>query len=351
MLKECPQCKSKKLILFNRRSFDHVIELRNDQWTFVDPRIQDLPVFSSVPYLLKCGNCHHLEEIDIYEYQIFSPNLKEYKEVTLDLDQTVIKSISNSLWYPKGAFEEYSKEDFHFELQEYKEKYKTRIRPYFKELLEYLEENFEKINIYTAATEEYANNIIKHLNINKLGYIKTRKDCFTDRCLSFDRESMKSIDNQIILEDKPLGIHGSNNAIFKVEAYNLYNEKDIELNNLLTFLKNYEGQREISIKKEIPIEIEFRCRNIKISGLIKTEQLMSNINLKHKLAVQEFKECKYFHDKKTTPLIFRIINNEAYAYISHVQYKTYVKMCKVINCEIMSEKEWNSALTNLLPQN
>jgi TFIIF-interacting CTD phosphatase-like protein len=93
--------------------------------------------------------------------------------ICLDLDETII----NVSHIP-------SKQD-HFRFKIGHNVYYGQRRPGLKRFLAFLFENFESVNIWTAATQDYADNVIKHIMTpvqrRQLKFLFTRKNIKIDR--------------------------------------------------------------------------------------------------------------------------------------------------------------------------
>jgi len=96
------------------------------------------------------------------------------KLIVLDLDETLFHTEVNK----DGDYFDQSNYDFKFQLEEYF--YFVRKRPYQKEFLDYVFENF-KVGIWTAASEDYAKIAAKGCNIDesKLLFFWDREKCTT----------------------------------------------------------------------------------------------------------------------------------------------------------------------------
>lgn len=242
-------CGSKKLKAYNFDDLNYIYYQIDNYWVLENPLLTYF--YSTQNYFtIKCLNCQK-----IWNENKISPKKSkkiDHKEIVLDLDHT--------LFYVDSF--EIKDFDFSFKDPKHNITYYAKKRPYLDKSIRSLESRFEKINFFTSAMDWYADILISSLKINplKIGFIKTRKDTYEARPLSFDRELMKPLNDSLIIEDKPLIIDGYNNTIFKVSPY--YGGKDKEL---LTIIKNLSKEEsEIIEPKYISGEIYFHIRKIKI---------------------------------------------------------------------------------------
>ncbi len=93
--------------------------------------------------------------------------------IVLDIDETLIHAVTRK------------HKDSKFTIKFVKgEQYYILVRPGLKSFLRYVFKNFKSVNIWTAATKEYAIAILSHIltktQISKLKFFNTRKQCRPD---------------------------------------------------------------------------------------------------------------------------------------------------------------------------
>lgn len=119
----------------------------------------------------------------------------------LDIDETLIHTSLKPVKTP----------DFTFVLGG--DTYYVLLRPGLKKFLSFVFKNFESVNIWTAATKEYAHIIMKHIlteaQFKKLGFFNTRAHTIAGSkplSLVFKSETAKKAgikpDNTIMIDDK-----------------------------------------------------------------------------------------------------------------------------------------------------
>ena len=91
----------------------------------------------------------------------------------LDIDETLIHTDSAPIEYEKQL-----DFDFKFKGNSSKSLYYTKKRPYLDEFLNYAFENFD-VSIWTAAGDEYAEEILKGIGLDKskLKFFYTQENC------------------------------------------------------------------------------------------------------------------------------------------------------------------------------
>ena len=218
---KCPKCGSEHLELVCFNNFDYILSNSKNGWITKDPGIQSFYESTSKDRLLMCLDCHHDEKFEGSIEKFLSPKI-EHTEIVFDLDHTLFHC----------EFPEYmEKYDFTFSDADKKWTYAAVKRPHLDEFLQNCLKRFEKISFFTAATEWYAHELIKSLNIpkEKIGFIKTRVDTIEGRPLSFDRGLLKPMENCLVIDDKPLVIKGKNNRVLKIKPFFYGDLEDAEL--------------------------------------------------------------------------------------------------------------------------
>ena len=156
--------------------------------------------------------------------------------IVLDIDETLIhavtrknKNASFSIKFNTG------------------EQYYILVRPGLKKFLRYVFKNFKTVNIWTAATKDYAiaimSNILTKQQISRLKFFNTRKQCSTDGSKPlidiFGTAQAKKLgitrSNTLMIDDKPDVVkHNKGNGII-VQPW-LGNQKDNSLDRLTLLL-------------------------------------------------------------------------------------------------------------------
>ena len=227
------KCGSQKLKAYNYENLDYIFYLVDSKWMNSNPHLQHYYHTTRKPFNVSCLDCQEIWTAEILTPQ-YSPAIN-HKEIVLDLDHTL---------FHVEYGEEIPNSNLIFKDPENKHSYYVFARPHLKELIKALESRFDKINFFTAAVDWYAQNLINHLEISpgKLGYIKTRKDTYEARPLSFDRELMKPMENSLVVDDKHLVIDGYNNVVLKIPPYFLDQKSDQELLKIIKLLNKDENQ-------------------------------------------------------------------------------------------------------------
>lgn len=105
----------------------------------------------------------------------------------LDMDETLIKSecFPDDGYVEEGCFDISFKSDGYF--------YYTKKRPFLDEFIKYAFENFN-VAVWTAASEDYATNVIKNiLNMDKLEFFFTRDRCTMKQNVYGDYYGVKNL--------------------------------------------------------------------------------------------------------------------------------------------------------------
>lgn len=152
----------------------------------------------------------------------------------LDLDHTIIY----------GSYAPSEKVELLFEYNEYLKVYK---RPYIDEFIDFLNQTYDAIIVYTTAKEDYAHRICLELNID-IKAILSRDNCLskTDRYYkTFNPDWAQSYKSIHIIDDSPniwLNTECYENQIKFIVPKEFRGEKyDKELTKITELLKN-EGE-------------------------------------------------------------------------------------------------------------
>lgn len=310
-------CGKKQLIATSLQSSKYVYYFSNNKWFLSNPLLKSY-LYSSVNnvFHVSCMNCKKFwKESDLAP--IYSPSTKNFKEITLDLDSTLIST--EYAWEEKDA-------DLVFTIPPYT--YYVFKRPHLDEFLKELCIRFDKINIFTSAQKEYADNVINSLSIpsNKLGFVKTRQDCQNERPYGWmDREYLKDISNSLIIDDKQHVIRGYNNVVLEIPKYHYSNKSDNELLKMIPILSVDETEIKIPdlidgnlFVFELKLEIDFTSMPWQVH-----QQILNDVPNGR----------------------FNYINNQASIFVGGINYPTYVKLINhlhpYISYQMLTEEEFD----------
>lgn len=316
---KCDKCNSTNIILFNHRNInDSVITLDNDQLSFQNLKVNYIFEHSRYPYQKLCYDCFHIDSLKEEIKQVYSPQI-DNKEITLDLDDTLI-------YYNEYHQNSWNEFDFIIKLENGFD-LKIKKRPYLNKFIKYCCKKFKKINIYTAAEDWYAAEVMKNINIpkEKLGFIKTREDCVWKRSIKFQKEWIKKINKNFIVDDKSHVYEGVNNKIYKIEPY-LYNGEKDDDKELLKLIDFIEKKKQIQIinKNTINLYIELFLKNLKIKvNQIKKEdvyKLMKNIK---QINEEEMRNSRVMTNLSSFPYYIQE-NNKNRLVFADLNYKNYL---------------------------
>lgn len=241
------------------------------------------------------------------------------KKIVLDLDQTLIVSTSNK----ELAGDEW---DFAFKYLTYK--YYVKKRPFLEEFIDFVLKNYKQIIINTASDELYGREVIKNLGIplNRIKYIKTRKDAELKRFIDFEKHYIKKENNALIIDDKPYVYEGTNNFFYHIPAYNGQANDD----ELLKFIQNIKEYGQINynpvIAKKITLvffgrELSFELFNIPFNILEKIITI--------KILTQKQRINHYRHYADFIPF-YEYMNGYGRLCIGDVSYSNYCKIISMI---------------------
>jgi len=174
--------------------------------------------------------------------------MKSNKFIVLDLDETLFHC---DILDPEDT------PDFIFTLADVNDNntYYSINRPYLKEFLSYLEENFE-YGIFTSASADYAEKHIEFLGLNPK-FVLSKDSCSPKRDIDLDKivfykdlskikKYVQSLDDVLIIDDKWIYPNHYGNLI-KVEPF-YGNKNDDVLLVLIKYLdkiKNIENTRKL----------------------------------------------------------------------------------------------------------
>lgn len=334
---KCVNCNSSRFMLYNMGCTVR-LELINDVLYFSNPFDNKLEYNSGKNFACICSECKNCEYINLDNFNEIHNREIKFDEITLDLDHTLIHAESEDF-----ISNEYIP-DFEFDIDNHF--YGVFFRPYLKEFIAYLNDNFKKINIYTAASEIYAENIIEKLNIKNLGFVKTRSDCIYDRSFLFEREYLKFIDNNIIIDDKLHVINGTELSIIQAPLFHYTKVDDKFLLETINNFKNYKPKK-VLIKRDFELNLNFQCRgftlskeNVNIDVLnyiiklkMNEEEYDSTLIRFGRKSYDEKKECYYFR--------YSIKNDKASINIFNITYKSYKDICLKLNEKPISKNKWD----------
>lgn len=339
---KCNNCNSHKIIFYNHNDLNSIIYHKDGNWFFQNPQTSYIYFKSNKPYYKICFDCGESDTFDIQEIKkIISPSLNK-KEITLDLDYTLFYHN----YYHQDSFENW---DIEFQVKDSDKKIKQIARPHLKDFIKFCCERFEKINIFTAAQDWYAEHLINYLNIpkNKLGYIKTFNDTVNKRPITFHREWVKKINNSLVIDDKPHVIEGHGNIVYGIRPFN--GEKDDEeLIKLMNLIKN-KKEVKFKVKDEFNFTIELFLKGIKI----KTKKISLDIANKivSELELVNEEDMKYIRTSNQGYPYFATTKDGDKMVFSDLNYENYIKLLKLIKPFIkdhkeISKKDFNKILEN-----
>lgn len=335
----CQKCQSTKLKAFHNHNFDYVLYFQDNKWYYENPMISHPIFFGQRKWVVVCQDCRSSQFMDTPK-EIYSADINKHNEITFDLDHTLIFAINPK---DKKDFFENKKEDFLIELAD--EKYFVFFRPHLKEFLNYCIKRFHKINFATAASADYALEVIKNFNLpeSKLGTIKSRDSWELERCPNFDREYMKTMNNSLMVEDKPLVVKGHGNNVIKVNHY-WGRDDDNELLNIIPFLEAKE--KKYKLPKEVNISIELFLRKVKIP-LVKfpIEKIQKILDLS--TPTDQTLNSYPVHTSRYQSFL-SYDNKKQYISIIDLDYSEYCNLFKLIsnftNEKPLSEKEYSDLM-------
>lgn len=327
---KCKLCNSTKLMARQHLSsfadndnFYHQVNINeNLKWVSENPILKS---YNSTPCYIYCLECNSSIEKDYKIDEFVVPKITQ-TEIVLDLDHTLFL-VSYHHESEAPVYEDYYKTCIHkFTID--KVIYYVFPRPYLKEFIEYCENNFKKINIYTSATAEYAKELVSLLNIStdKLGFVKSRKDTFVDRSFKeFERQYLKKIDNALIIDDNNLVYSGYNNIIYKIpKFYDFTIENDTAL---FDFIQCHKNSAEIILKMPDSFDVNLfghQEQKIVFSNLTIDDVncIMDIIELNNVVLIKNF----YNPYKRFT---YQDNNGKIMcSYLSHDEYKKIYKLFK-----------------------
>ena len=333
----CKKCGSNKLKAWSISNLDYIFYYVNNKWVLSNPLIQSYYFHSKNLFNFICTNCDYSFIDHKVDIKNFTKDRLKHKEITLDLDKT--------LFDVEYAFELINY-DFKFKLDQWT--YYAVKRPHCDNFIKFLETKFDKINIFTAATKPYAEELIKNLNISehKKGYVKTGEDTFKKRDLSFEYESMKNMNDSLMIDDKNLVINGFNNQVIKIDPFYHENKQDKSLLNIMKFLLKPE-LKTIRPPKTMDGHIDFRLRGLSIEFKDMPYRLYKKI-ISIPSKTQEEIDLMYCRMKAFSP-IFEYNKNGSFLF-SDCTYENYLKVMNLIlpytSSQILSENEYNQLLIN-----
>lgn len=287
--------------------------------------------------MINCYDCRSEWKVSELENQ-FSPAIK-HKEITLDIDATLIDT--------EYAWEEPTR-DFQFKDPDSRTIYYIFKRPHLDHFMAELQKRFDKINFFTSATEWYAKEILLHLNIapEKMGWLKTRKDCVNGRPLSFDREYIKNMDNSLMIDDKFLVVEGYNNTVIKINPFHHSMKKDTELLDIISLLNK--EKEEISCPKVISGEVSIYLRHHEIE--FKNLPWEKHQDLLEIVSMTQAEIDLGKNRTKLTPNYFTYQNDLAKIGYTNVSFESYLKIQELLKgfteSILLSEEEFNSLTDN-----
>ena len=182
------------------------------------------------------------------------------KNIILDIEETLIHCKTKE---PKNY-------DFYFQIE--KVKYYIIYRPYLEEFINFIFEYFDTINIWTAATQDYAHKIIlkilntklknKELIKKKLKCFFTRKHVALDGTKELDKifQNPSAIEfkilpeNTIMIDDKSHVFNKNTGNGLIIPAF-MGNKKDNNLLKLIHFLKLIQDEKLLINSKEESIDL------------------------------------------------------------------------------------------------
>lgn len=332
----CKKCGSKNFIVYNQET-GFRLELIENKLFFVDPLHTNFTYNSRFGFLCLCTSCSQVEnDFNIFHYKRIDFKETNFEEIILDLDHTLIHAVDTFF------LNEDEKCDFDLDLDRHK--YKVFLRPDLEMFINFLNENFKKISIYTASIKEYADKIIPKLNIKNIGEIKYRNSFNLDRSLNWDKEYLKVVNNAIIIDNKPHVVLGTNNCIIKAQPFHYLDKKDNFFQKTIKVLNQKRKYKRIP--STYKLHLEFTCRNLKVISknvhikeifhIIKTEINQEEYLTSYKLRGKNFYEIK----KERYQYVFKIKKSDVYIKMHNISYIKYVEIMKLINANVVQENEW-----------
>jgi hypothetical protein len=325
---EC-KCGSKNLFVYWGNGDYLSVNITDGVAYFRDPSEKEMYFNTRYPCSFFCRDCNEFSNTEEILEEIISRKI-DHKEITLDLDHTLICTGMDI-------------EDQDFDITYKGNKFSGKKRPYLNKFLEYCEERFDKINIFTASMPEYAHEVIKNLGISKgkLGFVKTVKDTFLARTIKFDREYIKKMNDSLIVEDKPHVVEGYNNSIIKIKPY--YGcDNDEELLRVIEVLNQEETI--VKLPKLFSGKLEFFLRGLSIEI---NDLTMDNI--KEVLSIEpstqeELRELP--HTTTYSKPIMTFSNNEIKIVFNDVNsYEKYLELTRILKTKgrIVSKHRWDKS--------
>lgn len=340
---KCPKCNASKLIAVHPQREGYGIMKNSrfyqigDKWVAADPANKSYLYSTRYKFQILCKCGHSWDEYSI-ENQ-YSPAIS-HKEITLDLDHTLF-----NVDFPAPGTETY---DFTFTCPDLnKGTYYVTKRKHLDFFISELLKRFEKINIFTGASESYAWNLVNKLNIpkDKLGYVRTSKDGVSGRamCAIYEKMScLKMIDDSLVVEDTPNMIYGFNNTIIQVPPF--YYHDDDELLKVLSYL----NQKEERIKKPQVISGEVRLLTKQVEISFKDVPFDVYKDLLEVPARETDKGPFVIMSNLQT--FFVLDDNEAEIVYGDVEYNSYLKILELLKDYTdhvkMDQTEFDSILKN-----
>lgn len=340
------KCGSSKLMAYSSRNLDYILYYVESKWIISDPSAKSFYFNSKEPFIVSCLDCKKYWKEEKIS-QMVSPSLNSHQEITLDLDKTLYHVITDldELNLCDFSFKYYYEENKFFNYYAYK-------RPHLDNFIKILLTHFNKINIFTAAQPEYAQELVKNLNIpeNKMGYLKTIKDTYLDRVLDFEKEYVKAMDNSLMIEDKPFVVRGYNNNVIKVDPFYYEDKKDKELLRVIKLLSQKEKIIEAPQKFNGEIQIFVRDLIIKLKDIPYNKyQEILKIKPKSKDELNQ----QYIIVQESPPT-FLYKNNKGNFYFSDLDYTNYVQLFNLVkkytSHKLLSNKEYDQLLIDRIKE-
>lgn len=308
-------CGSSHLRAYNPYQHDNIYYLVDGKWVLSDPSLKSYFFSTKRPFLVKCMDCgNDWDEKDIFPQ--ISPRL-DHKEIVLDLDHTLF--YTEYLSYTDGFDHTFTLDGIAYYIFK---------RPHLDTFMKDLVERFDKINIYTASTRDYATELINLLNIpsDKLGYIKTRENCVLDRSISFEREYLKIMDNSLMIDDKPLVVHGYNNRVVAIKPYYL-DKNDKELLSVLDLLKK--KSKDLNQPKFFNGEVNLYLKDIHISFRKLPWDLYKEILKIPTLGQEELNQNQFIRTSYRDPYFVYDQGRGVFSFVD-LSYENYLKIYKLV---------------------
>lgn len=339
----CPNCNSPKVIGYNPFNFKSLISLVDNEWILQDPQVSYIYYHSKHRYFYRCSNCFSeiKKESNSPIQKKFSPAIN-HNEIVLDLDGT--------LFYHNHFDQRKIEWDLSIICPTTKFTIRQKARPFLKEFITFCINHFDKINIFTASEDWYAEHLISYLEIpkNKIGYIKTRKDTVLKRPISFEREFVKEINNSFVIEDKPLVIEGHNNTVYHIKEY-WGDDRDRELKKLIKFIQN-KKRKVINFNKKIDINFKLFLKKIQIKTKKVPFSLIKEIEASiTSITHEEMIKGGVFTNLNSFPYFISDYNGFQYQF-SDLNYENYIRLINIIKSyihqhKVLSENEFYDLLS------